>query len=141
MDAEPQAERSEVTSLSGPGELDFSGTSASLCQISCRKSLIPRGRSKHVSGVVLETTDNYAHSSPDSFVHLRGCIRSQVLHFSKGYHQPPPPTSSTQGPGITLLNLPLTLTSNYFRPAQPLTRPDTPQLSTQTATAQLDSHL
>jgi hypothetical protein len=56
---EPREERSEVTRLSGPGELDFNGTSASLSQISSRKkALIPKGRSRQVGCLVLEMTSS-----------------------------------------------------------------------------------
>lgn len=126
---EPWAERSEVTHLSRPGKLDFKGTSASLSQISCRKSLIPKGRSKLVGNLDLEMTDNYAHSTP-----------IQTHLFTGGAAYVPRCFTSSKGypPGAATSHLPSTQGSRHH-PPQPPVHSDFQLLSVSSATAQLDS--
>lgn len=75
-------------SLSGSGELDLSGPSVSLSQISCRKSLI----AKHTSGLVLEMTT----------VHT--VLQSRLICSPEGLHMfpcSPSPHASCSAKGTT----------------------------------------
>lgn len=99
-------------------ELDFNGTSASFSQISCRKSLIPKGRSRHMAGdLVWEMTTIIC--SLEALHVLPGASLQQRVPPAT-----PPVSHPHKAPGFTLPSLQFSLTSKYFPPAQPLTRPE-----------------